>query len=76
MSEFDFVRQTLNEYFKKYFPQIKETNVGYKINVEKLDHNDLHIIFSAPARSPEILIKRSGKGIVLLLDFSNKSKIN
>ena len=67
------LRQKLKEYLVKRFPDVKDIAEGFKVNLPSLNTEMLTYILDAPAKTPELLIKRSGTGIMVRIDFRNIS---
>jgi len=64
------VRQDVLTHLSKTFPTSKvvETKTGIKFNVQQLDNDSLLCIDTLPCKTPKIVIKRSGTGLVILLN--------
>lgn len=52
------------DYLKRFFPQTRETADGFRINATTLNKDDLRALTKMPGK-PEILVGRSGTGIVV-----------
>jgi len=61
------VNEEVKEYLDEYFENVRKTEKGFKINIKQLNKSDLMLIDCIPA-NVDVVIKRSGAGLVVILE--------
>lgn len=60
-------RQKVKAHLEQRFQNVKENDNGFRFNVPQLDREDLFHLDTMPAVFQDILIKRSGTGVVVII---------
>ena len=61
------VNKEVQKYLEKMFLNVRETNKGFRFNVEKLDKLDMSYLVDTPCTN-NIIIRRSGTGLVIIVE--------
>ena len=66
------VRQELKKYLQKEFNNIRIGDTFCKFNIEELTNSKLNFISDLTIKGFQVGIKRSGTGMVVIVEFDNK----
>ena len=61
------LNERVEEYLKDTFDKVRETEKGFKINVQQLSRTDIGWLYGLECTN-DIVIKRSGTGMVIIIE--------
>ena len=61
------VNKEVKDYLERSFNNVRETQRGFRINVNQINKIDLSILEGVPCTN-DVLIKRSGTGLVVIIE--------